>query len=186
MYTREEKIKLLDKINKRIRRVESKFNFDTKTKEIWRQQLEDIVPNTDMITKTGLLSVSEKSLANIDDNVFRTLEANIPESISDLKQNAKESLEESGIFEGEVITSEDIAREVGATIRLSNTFSEAVNQWYDFRDSLDPIFWSDSRVIELETMLYEKGQKSYSELEHWMNLAESVINNINRRNNYGN
>lgn len=186
MVTREEKIKLIDMINKRIRRAEAKFGFDEETKEKWREQIKDIVSSTDLLTKTGLLSTSKKALDEIDDNEFEMLKNNLPSSIRELESNAKENLEESGISSIIKITKEDIAREVRATIRLSTDFSEAVNEWYGFRDTIDPIYWSDSRIIELENQLYSKGQKSYSELEQWMKLAEQVINDINRRGNNGN
>lgn len=181
MISREDKIKLIDKINKRIRRAETKFGFDEETKKLWREQLSDIVQNTDLLTKTGLLSTSKKALDQIDENEFKVLENNLPSSIKELEQNARESLEESGVSKTIGITTKDISQEVGATIRVTSSFKGAVEAWYELRDTMDPIYLSNENVKELDAELYSKGQKSYSELEGWMSRLEQVMNIVSRR-----
>ena len=59
---KETKKQIIDKINKRITRAEKAFGFDKETREIWRDQLKDLIPDTDMLTKSGLLRIGNKTL----------------------------------------------------------------------------------------------------------------------------
>lgn len=167
--------KLFDMINKRIVRAEKRFKMNEETAKIWREQLTDILPNSDILTKSGLLSLSDKKIQNLTEEDIQVIRSNIPLSMKELKQNAIESLEESGI---EDIDAEIINIEVSATIRVGETFSDAVDEWYDFIQTVDPMYLSDKELMELESELYSSGRKSYAELENWMNRASRVISRL--------
>ena len=87
--------KFIDKFNKRIKRVEKAFKFDKETTKMWRDQIKPLVGNTDMLTKSGLLSSSKKSMdLMMKDDTMEVLSNFMPQTVTELKESAEEALED--------------------------------------------------------------------------------------------
>lgn len=174
---KEEIKKLIDKINKRIKSAEKSFKFDEDTKKEWRKQLQNIVPNSDFITKSGLLSMSKSSIDfySSNDMALNTLQYNMPETVTSLKSRAAQTLEDSGYED--YMTKSVIDQEVRAMINVEGNLDEFINnEWYEFMESIDTLTYETHPELKaLQNKLYARGTKSYFELQMWMEDAQRVM-----------
>lgn len=179
-----EKKRLIDKINHRIRAVEKAFDFDSDLKTTWRDQLRDLVPDTDMLTNSGLLSMSQEAISMMDEMTIKVLEENLPNTVKELKAEAIESLTTAyeNSDEPVVIDKMLIKKEVQSKIMVTTEAKTAIQNWYDFSSAFAtaPEFINDPEVVALDNELYAKGQKSYAELYEWMQRAQMVMARITR------
>lgn len=170
-----DKYRLVDKINHRIKATINKFNLNEKQQEIVKSELAELVPNSDMLTKNGYISLSKKSLENIDENLYKSLESNLPKTVTEYKEAAIESLEDSGMPS----TPEDIIYEVKSMITVTDSFDDLLEEWYGVERNLDVMVTIENPVMnEMSEWLYSKGQKSYGEMQ-WF------IDNVNELKNKG-
>lgn len=138
------------------------------------------LPSTDLFTKSGNITTSKKKWSDYGDLELKALESKDIPTIKEVKADARESLVNSGVMEtlsGRSEINEAIKTEASSMFKVSDRFDEAVNEWYDFISAFGVMLSFDNPEIEqLENELYTKGQKSYMELESWMNRAEETIN----------
>ena len=163
-------------INKRLSSLK-KF-LDNDAFEVIKKSLN--LPNTDLFTKSGNITTSKKKWAEYSDMELKALESKEVPTLKELKADARQSLIESGVFEslsGRKQINEAIKAEASAMFKISGKFEEAVNEWYDFVNSFGvELSFEFPEIDKLDLELYSKGQKSYMELEGWMNRAQEVIN----------
>lgn len=138
------------------------------------------LPSTDFVTKSGGISESKKLWSSVSPYEKKSLEAKDLPTITELKKEARESLEESGYMEtlsGRKQISEAIQVEVASKISVNDTFESAIQQWYDFvMDFGVELQYEYPEINELEDWLYSKGLKSWTEIRGWMQRVEDVIN----------
>lgn len=138
------------------------------------------LPSTDLFTKSGNITTSKKKWSEFGDLELKALESKEIPTIKEVKADARESLVNSGVMEtlsGRSEINEAIKTEASSMFKVSDKFDEAVNEWYDFISAYGVMLSFEFPEIEqLENELYTKGQKSYMELESWMNRASAAIN----------
>lgn len=174
------KRKLIDQINQRIKRAEKAFGFDTETKSIWRKQLEEIVPNTDILTKGGLLSMSESSLAELDDMAIEVLKNNIPQSVKELKEEAIERLEDLFESDEDLLAHKDeiIASEVINKLKVmdmldteddKSLISDNLKEWANTLKSIDPMLEIENpdlyaKIYDMDTLTSNIKNMNYTDM----------------------
>lgn len=138
------------------------------------------LPSSDFLTKSGGISTSKKLWDKVSPNERKSLEAKELPTVTQLKKEARESLEESGVMEtlsGRKQINEAIKTEVISRFRVDKDINEAIQEWYDFINDFGAMLASEyPEIEELENWLYSDGAKSYTELYGWMQEAERVIN----------
>lgn len=167
------KIPTLNKRLQALKRYLDKDAFDIVKKNL-------NLPSTDLMTKSGNITTSKKKWSEFGDLELKALESKVIPTIKEVKADARESLVNSGVFEnlsGRLEISEAIKTEASSMFKVSDRFDEAVNEWYDFIQAYGVMLSFEYPELEqLENELYEKGSKSYMELESWMNRADAAIN----------
>lgn len=162
-------------LNKRLSSLK-KF-LDNEAFEVIKKSLN--LPNTDLFTKSGNITTSKKKWADYSDLELKALESKEVPTVKELKSEARQSLIESGVFEslsGKKQINAAIKAEASAMFKINGKFEEAVNEWYDFVNSFGvELSFEFPEIDKLDLELYSKGQKSYMELENWMNRAQDVI-----------
>lgn len=137
------------------------------------------LPSTDLLTKSGLITTSKKKWSAYSDLELKALESKEIPTVKELKTEARQSLVESGVFEtlkGRAAINEAIKTEASAMFKVGSAFNDIVDEWYDFINSFGVMLsFEYPEIDELESELYTKGQKSYMELESWMNRADETI-----------
>lgn len=125
--------KFIDKFNKRIKRVEKAFKFDKETTKMWRDQIKPLVGNTDMLTKSGLLSSSKKSMdLMMKDDTMEVLSNFMPQTVTELKESAEEALEDYIEADEEIAKNKEvyIQKEIVSKIKVLSILDEADNTSY--------------------------------------------------------
>lgn len=125
--------KFIDKFNKRIKRVEKAFKFDKETTKMWRDQIKPLVGNTDMLTKSGLLSSSKKSMdLMMKDDTMEVLSNFMPQTVTELKESAEEALEDYMEADEEIAKNKEvyIRNEIVSKIKVLSILDEADNTSY--------------------------------------------------------
>lgn len=138
------------------------------------------LPSTDFLTKSGGISQSKELWSTVAPNERKSLESKKLPTIAELKKDARESLEESGVMEtlsGRKQISEAIQIEVASKISISDTFEKAIQEWYEFIKKYGvQLQYEYPEINDLEDWLYSDGLKSWTEIYGWMQRAEEVIN----------
>lgn len=138
------------------------------------------LPSTDFVTKSGGISESKKLWSSVSPYEKKSLESKELPTLTELKKDARESLEESGVMEtlsGRKQISEAIQVEVSSKISVNDTFESAIEQWYEFVRTFGvELQYEYPEINELEDWLYSKGLKSWTEISWWMQRVEEVIN----------
>lgn len=125
--------KFIDKFNKRIKRVEKAFKFDKETTKMWRDQIKPLVGNTDMLTKSGLLSSSKKSMdLMMKDDTMEVLSNFMPQTVTELRESAEEALEDYIEADEEIAKNKEvyIQKEIVSKIKVLSILDEADNTSY--------------------------------------------------------
>ena len=138
------------------------------------------LPSTDFLTKSGGISESKKLWGSVSPYEKKSLEAKELPTLTELKKEARESLEESGVLEtlsGRKQISEAIQIEVSSKISVNDTFESAIQEWYDFVKTFGvELQYEYPEINELEDWLYSDGLKSWTEIYGWMQRVDEVIN----------
>ena len=168
--------KIIDKLNNRLTALRNFLDKDAY--DIVKKQLN--LPSTDLFTKSGNITKDTSKWAEYSELELKALEKKDLPTLKQLKADAKESLENSGVMEtlsSKAEIEENIRIEASAMFKINGKFEEAVNEWYDFVNSFGvELSFEFPEIDKLDLELYSKGQKSYMELEGWMNRAQEVIN----------
>lgn len=185
--------KLIDKINKRITRAEKAFDMDKETKEAWRGQLKDLVPDTDMLTSSGLLSMSQEAISMMDEMTLEVLEQNLPDTVKSLRDAATERIDD--ILQS--TEDDDKASLVNAEVRnkikvmaildkddAEQNISDLIKEMQRVVDNLDPMLELEDNVLyeeikNISTQLYSKGTYSYSDMYYMIDDFQRVIDKYN-------
>lgn len=185
--------KLIDKINKRITRAEKAFDMDEETKEAWRSQLKDLVPDTDMLTSSGLLSMSQEAIAMMDEMTLEVLEQNLPDTVKSLRDAAAERIDD--ILQS--TEDDDKASLINAEVRnkikvvaildkddAEQNISDLIKEMQRVVDNLDPMLEIEDNALyeEIKTIateLYSKGTYSYSDMYYMIDDFQRVIDKYN-------
>lgn len=185
--------KLIDKINKRITRAEKAFDMDEDTKEAWRGQLKDLVPDTDMLTSSGLLSMSQEAIAMMDEMTLEVLEQNLPDTVKSLRDAAAERIDD--ILQS--TEDDDKASLINAEVRnkikvvaildkddAEQNISDLIKEMQRVVDSLDPMLEIEDNALyeeikNIATELYSKGTYSYSDMYYMIDDFQRVIDKYN-------
>lgn len=125
--------KFIDKFNKRIKRVEKAFKFDKETTKKWRDQIKPLVGNTDMLTKSGLLSSSKKSMdLMMEDDTMEVLSNFMPQTVMELKESAEEALKDYMEADEEIAKNKEvyIRNEIVSKVKVLSILDEADNTSY--------------------------------------------------------
>ena len=185
------KKQIIDKINKRITRAEKAFGFDKETKEIWRDQLKDLVPDTDMLTKSGLLRIGDNTLDLFDDATLQVLQKNLPQTVGQLRTEAEDRIDD-------LLRSDDwdeherasiIANEVISKIRVVNILdttdskaliSDTISEWDSMVKSLDPMLEVNNRelyqtILDMDNQLSDLRDVSYSDLFYILQESRNIM-----------
>lgn len=178
--------KLIVKYNKRIKNVKEGLYLDKKEFSIYTSSLHEALKDSNHFTSSGYISKSKETidfLAN-DENALKSLIANAPETLTELKTEAKDAFMSSGLYEsiksldegnGQELTKAElnniIIMEVKDMLVVKNEFKEAINEYYDLLNSDIPFNLmgeDNAKMIELSEFINSKGTKSYSELKWFM------------------
>ena len=185
--------KVLDKINKRITRAEKAFDMDEETKKAWRGQLKDLVPNTDMLTKGGLLSLSDESVSLIDEMTLEVLENNLPNTVKNLRAEAEERIDDILQSTEDEDTDSLISAEVRNKIKVvaildnaeaEQNISDLIKEMKNVLNNIDPMLEIENNELyrklqEINAFLYSDGKYSYSDMYYMINDFEEAINEYN-------
>lgn len=185
--------KVLDKINKRITRAEKAFDMDDETKKVWRGQLKDLVPNTDMLTKGGLLSLSEESISLIDEMTLEVLENNLPDTVKNLRAEAEERIDDilqSTEDEDRLsLINAEVVNKIKVNAILDNAeaeqnISDLIKEMQNIMNNIDPMLEIENNELynklqEVNAFLYSSGKYSYSDMYYMINDFEQAINEYN-------
>lgn len=182
--------KLIFKYNKRIKNVKEGLDLDKKELSIYTSSLKEALKDSGHFTQSGYISKSKETidfLAN-DENALKSLIANAPETLTELKNEAKERFISSGLYESikedegvkltKVELNDIIIREVKDMLVVKNEFKEAMNEYYDLLNSDIPFNLmgeDNAKMIELSEFIYSKGNKSYSELKWFMDEYKQFL-----------
>lgn len=185
--------KVLDKINKRITRAEKAFDMDEETKKMWRDQLKDLVPNTDMLTKGGLLSLSEESVSLIDEMTLEVLENNLPDTVKNLRAEAEERIDDilqSTEDEDKLsLINAEVRNKIKVVAILDNAeaeqnISDLIKEMQNIMNNIDPMLEIENNELynklqDVNAFLYSDGKYSYSDMYYMINDFEETINEYN-------
>lgn len=185
--------KVLDKINKRITRAEKAFDMDEETKKMWRDQLKDLVPNTDMLTKGGLLSLSEESISLIDEMTLEVLENNLPDTVKNLRAEAEERIDDilqSTEDEDRIsLINAEVRNKIKVVAILDNAeaeqnISDLIKEMQNIMNNIDPMLEIENNELynklqDVNAFLYSDGKYSYSDMYYMINDFEETINEYN-------
>lgn len=148
------------------------------------------IPSSGFFTKSGGLTTSKKLWDTASDAQIKALyNVDIP-SAKDLRNEALQSLEESGVLEslndkyaalgtkkGFIKErNELIQQEVQSMVAVEGDFEAVRDEWYMFRDAFALSYPAELSKIDRE--LYQKGKKSYTELHGWMQEAQEIMMKI--------
>lgn len=188
---KKEKKRLIDQINKRITRAEKAFGFDEEIKGIWRKQLKDIVTNTDLLTENGLLSMSQKALAELDDMTLEVLKNNMPNTVKELKEEAMEKLEDIIESDSDLLAhkNEIISQEIISKIKITNMLEEKENatlvsdtlkDWASSLKSIDPMLEVENpelyaKIYDMDTATSNLKGSTYTNLLSILTDSKSII-----------
>lgn len=185
--------KVLDKINKRITRAEKAFDMDEETKKVWRGQLKDLVPNTDMLTKGGLLSLSDESVSLIDEMTLEVLEKNLPNTVKNLRAEAEERIDDilrsTEDEDMNSLISAEVRNKIKVVAILDNAeaeqnISDLIKEMKNVLNNIDPMLEIENNELykklqEINAFLYSDGKYSYSDMYYMINDFEEAINEYN-------
>lgn len=185
--------KILDKINKRITRAEKAFDMDEETKKVWRGQLKDLVPNTDMLTRGGLLSLSDESVSLIDEMTLEVLENNLPNTVKNLRAEAEERIDDilqSTEDEDKLsLINAEVVNKIKVNSILDNAeaeqnISDLIKEMQNIMNNIDPMLEIENNELynklqEVNAFLYSSGKYSYSDMYYMINDFEEAINEYN-------
>lgn len=185
--------KILDKINKRITRAEKAFDMDEETKKVWRGQLKDLVPNTDMLTKGGLLSLSDESVSLIDEMTLEVLEKNLPNTVKNLRAEAEERIDDilrsTEDEDMNSLISAEVRNKIKVVAILDNAeaeqnISDLIKEMKNVLNNIDPMLEIENNELykklqEINAFLYSDGKYSYSDMYYMINDFEEAINEYN-------
>lgn len=171
-----DKKKVINHFNSRLKSIIKSLNPSGEDKDILMDKVKDLVPNTDVLTKQGFISTSKKSLAKMDDLSIGSIEANTYDTVNNLKREARERFDESGISDEIKITAKMVKIEVLSELTIKEKLDDVIAEWYDFRMNVDPAAISEiPGMRDLDENLYSKGVKSYSELKDWMDRVNKIM-----------
>lgn len=171
-----DKKKIISRYNSRLKSIIKSLRPGKEDKAVIMDTIKNVVPDTDVLTKQGYISTSKKALAKLNDLSIGSIEANTQDTVTELKQRAKDRLEESGISDEIKITAAVLKAEVLAELTTKEKLDNVIAEWYDFRMNVDPAAISEiPGMRELDQDLYTKGVKSYAELKDWMNKVNSIM-----------
>lgn len=171
-----DKKKVINHFNNRLKSIIKSLHPGKDDKNILMDKVKDLVPDTDVLTKQGFISTSKKSLAKMSDLSIGSIEANTYDTVTNLKQAARERFEESGISDEIKITAAMIKIEVLSEITIKEKLDDVIAEWYDFRMNVDPAAISEiPGMRDLDENLYSNGVKSYSELKDWMDKVNRIM-----------
>lgn len=185
--------KVLDKINKRITRAEKAFDMDEETKKVWRGQLKDLVPNTDMLTRGGLLSLSDESVSLIDEMTLEVLEKNLPNTVKNLRAEAEERIDDilrsTEDEDMNSLISAEVRNKIKVVAILDNAeaeqnISDLIKEMKNVLNNIDPMLEIENNELykklqEINAFLYSDGKYSYSDMYYMINDFEEAINEYN-------
>lgn len=172
----EKKLKAVTQYNNRMKALISATKPNKEERDALKQQVMDVVPNSDLVTKGGYISTAKKYLKDLNMLSIKTIEANTIKTVKEMKDAAMERFESSGIA-GEVkVTPKMIMKEILSENIVKNQIDDVVAEWYEFTKNIDPATISDiPELRQLDKELYSSGVKTYTELQMWMSDALKIM-----------
>lgn len=171
----------IQKVNARIRAIKKNFGEDVAKHYLNQMSL----PSSDFINKKGLISTSSKkwdSAMEIQKKAFINTE--VP-TVQSLKNEALNTLEESGIYEATNAQSlnktqlnDMLVKEVQSRTMVEENFESIKEEYYEFMKKYAMQLDNEQDYRDLMNELATgkgSGIKSYSELADWMGRARDLI-----------
>lgn len=171
----------IQKVNARIRAIKKNFGED-----VAKHYLNQVsLPSSDFINKRGLISTSAKKWDSaMEVQKKAMMKVDIP-TVQDLRTEARETLEESGLAEAVNMNSlsksdvnEMLVKEVQARIDVESRFDSIKEEYYEFMKKYAMQLDNEQEYRDLMNELATgkgSGSKSYSELADWMGRARDLI-----------
>ena len=171
----------IQKINARIRAIKKEFGENVAN--YYRDKMS--IPSTDFINKKGELVNSPKKWESVSEVQKKSLlKVEIP-TVTSIKAEAKDILEESGIYEAieadklsKTEMQKLLVKEVQSRISVENSFDNIKEEYYEYMKKYAMQLDNEQEFRDLMTELATgkgTGIKSYSELADWMERAYSMI-----------
>lgn len=171
----------IQKVNARIRAIKKNFGEDVAKHYLNQMSL----PSSDFINKKGLISTSSKkwdSAMEIQKKAFINTE--VP-TVQSLKNEALNTLEESGIYEAinaqslnRAQLNDMLVKEVQSRTMVEENFESIKEEYYEFMKKYAMQLDNEQDYRDLMNELSTgkgSGIKSYSELADWMERARDLI-----------
>lgn len=171
----------IQKVNARIRAIKKNFGEDVAKHYLNQMSL----PSSDFINKKGLISTSSKkwdSAMEIQKKAFINTE--VP-TVQSLKNEALNTLEESGIYEAinaqslnKAQMNDMLVKEVQSRTMVEENFESIKEEYYEFMKKYAMQLDNEQEYRDLMNELATgkgSGIKSYSELADWMSRARDLI-----------
>lgn len=171
----------IQKINARIRAI--KKTFGAEVAKYYTDKMS--IPSTDFINKNGEITNSNKKWSSVMEIQKKALMKTEIPTVSSIKAEAKNILEESGVYEAinaDTLTKSEmkdlLVKEVQSKVAVESSFDTIKEEYYEY---MKKYAWQLDNEQELIDLLNElatgkgSGIKSYSELAGWMERARAYI-----------
>jgi len=171
----------IQKINARIRAI--KKTFGKEVADYYTSKMS--IPSSDFINKKGEITNSQKKWSSVMEIQKKALMKTEIPTVSNIKAEAKNILEESGIYEAieadklnRKEMTELLVKEVQSKVAVESSFEEIKEEYYEFMKKFSWQLDNEQEYIDLMNEIATgkgSGIKSYSELANWMERAQAMI-----------
>lgn len=171
----------IQKINARIRAIKKTFG-----KEVADYYIDKMsIPSSDFINKNGELTNSAKKWSGVMEIQKKALMRTEIPTVSSIKAESKNILEESGVYEAieadklnKAEMNELLVKEVQSKIDVESRFDTIKEEYYEYMKKFAWQLDNEQEFIDLLNELATgkgTGIKSYSELAGWMERAKAMV-----------